>query len=316
MKYCEDLLNRWDKRIQFEATLLFFFSVVSGSSYVSINMFTQLNVILNFIPLLYVATMFGWWYLCKRWIFNTNDPKIQSMLIINVLTIILWLIISLSVSLGGWKEWGWNKKDVEDIPSSDNIYRLINCALVLFYIITLTYDYYRDFKSRKNRIKLWTFYIWIHSIISFSYFVEWVIAAHLDSDYESIISRWFAAFGNGIIILWAIPIFFQDKLKKLQLILLFIALILYWLGSASLDCEFYADTADMTVMPGYQMLYTMALLILLESLPTMSNEIYILGTELLIDQELEQNQSSQVKVQLELINQDDNNNNNESMTQL
>lgn len=110
MKYCEDLLNRWDKRIQFEATLLFFFSVVSGSSYVSINMFTQLNVILNFIPLLYVTTMFGWWYLCKRWIFNTNDPKIQSILIINILTIILWLIISLSVSLGGWEEWGWNNK--------------------------------------------------------------------------------------------------------------------------------------------------------------------------------------------------------------
>ena len=189
--------------------------------------------------------------------------------------------------------------------------------MVSFYIATLTYDYYKDFKSRSRRIKLWTFFIWVHSIISFSYFVEWVIDAHLSQNYESIISRWFAATGNGIIILWAIPIFFQEKLRKFQLILLFVALILYWWGSASLDCEFYADTADMTVMTGYQLLWTMALLILLESLPTMSTEIYVLGTELLIDQELEPDlqlpgpdTKMDTKVQLELINEDNNINNN------
>ena len=76
-------------------------------------MFSQLNVILNFIPLLYVATMFGWWYLCKRFIFNTNDPKTQSEAIINVLTFILWFTITLSVSMGGWDEWGWNNKTVD-----------------------------------------------------------------------------------------------------------------------------------------------------------------------------------------------------------
>ena len=200
-------------------------------------------------------------------------------------------------------------------PASDNVYRIINCLLVSFYVATLTYDYYKDFKTRSRRIKLWTFFIWIHSIISFSYFVEWVIDAHLSHNYESIISRWFAATGNGLIILWAIPVFFQEKLRKFQLILLFAALILYWWGSASLDCEFYADTADMTVMTGYQLLWTIALLILLESLPTMSNEIHVLGTELLIDQELEpelqhqgQEQEMDTTVQLELINEDNNNN--------
>ena len=33
----------------------------------------------------------------------------------------------------------------------------------------------------------------------------------------------------------------------------------------------------MTVMPGYQMLWTMAILILLESVPTMANDIFVLG---------------------------------------
>ena len=33
----------------------------------------------------------------------------------------------------------------------------------------------------------------------------------------------------------------------------------------------------MTVMPGYQMLWSMAILILLESVPTMANDIFILG---------------------------------------
>ena len=190
-------------------------------------------------------------------------------------------------------------------PASDNIYRLINCLLVSLYIGTLSFDYYKEIKSRTLRIKLWTFYIWIHSIISFSYFVEWVIDAHLNNNYESIIARWFTAIGCGLMILWAIPVFFQKKLKKFQLAILFISIMLYWWGSASLDCAFFADTADMTVMTGYQMLWTMALLILLESLPTMSTEIYVLGTELLIDQELDINLQQNTNKQMDLINVDD-----------
>merc|ERR1712087_816023 len=106
--------------------------------------------------------------------------------------------------------------------------------------------------------------------------------------------------GAGFIVLVCIPIFWQKKVNKIELVLLFVALMLYWMGSASLDCEFYADTADMTVMPGYQMLWTMALLIVLESLPTMSAEIYVLGTEMLIDQELDAN-AMDVPVQQEMI---------------
>lgn len=114
MKYCEDLLKQWDKRIQFEALLLFFFSVVSGSSFVSINMFAQYNVILNFIPLMYIISMFCWWYVCKRFIFNTNDQKTQTLLIINIISYIIWFIITLSVSLGGWDEWGWHISEEGD----------------------------------------------------------------------------------------------------------------------------------------------------------------------------------------------------------
>ena len=114
MKYCEDLLFRWDKRIQFEAILLFFFSVVSGSSFISIYMFYQLNVILNFLPLLYVTAMFCWWYICKRFVFNTDEPPTQIMLIINCISFTIWIIITCSVSFGGWDEWGWNNKD-EDV---------------------------------------------------------------------------------------------------------------------------------------------------------------------------------------------------------
>ena len=112
MRYCEDLLLKWDKRIQFEATLLFFFSVVSGSSFVSLNMFMQLNVVLNFIPLLYVAAMFCWWYLCKRWVFNTEE-KTRSVLVANAVAMVLWIVISFAVSLGGWDEWGWNTQSVD-----------------------------------------------------------------------------------------------------------------------------------------------------------------------------------------------------------
>ena len=165
----------------------------------------------------------------------------------------------------------------------------MNCMLVALFIATLSYDYYKDIKNRHLRIKLWAFYIWLHAIISFAYFVEWVIDAHKSGDYESIVPRWFAALGSGILMLWGLPIFFMKKPVKAQLYILFIALMLYWWGSASLDCEFYADTADMTVMPGYQMLFTMALLLVLETLPTVSTEIYVLGTEMLIDQELDAN---------------------------
>jgi len=285
MKYCEDLLRNWDVRIQFEATLLFFFSVVSGSSFVSINMFAQLNVILNFIPMLYMTAMFCWWYLCKRLVFNTEE-KTRAMLVVNIIAMCIWLIISAAVSLGGWDEWGWETKTV-DVPASDNVYRLMNCLLAALYILTISYDYYYKLEDRVLRIKVWALCIWIHAIVSFSYFVEWVIDAHVSGNYESIAARWFAASGCALLIIWALPIFCQQKLKKVQLLLLFFALLLYWWGSASLDCEFYADTADMTVMPGYQMLWTMALLILLESLPTMSTEIHVLGTELLIDQDLD-----------------------------
>ena len=101
MKFCEDLLQKWDKRIQFEATLLFFFSVVSGSSFVSIYMFFQFNIILNFIPLLYINAMFCWWYMCKKMVFNTQEYD-QKILICNGVAFILWIIISAAVSLGGW----------------------------------------------------------------------------------------------------------------------------------------------------------------------------------------------------------------------
>merc|ERR1711972_571490 len=107
--------------------------------------------------------------------------------------------------------------------------------------------------------------------------------------------------GAGLLILIPLPIFWQRKVNKIELVLLFGSLLLYWWGSASLDCEFYADTADMTVMVGYQMLGTLFLLILLESLPTMSTEIYVLGTEMLIDRELDGAAMDSV-VQPEMIN--------------
>eukprot|EP01084_Bolivina_argentea_P209951 357514_1 len=284
MRYCEDLLQKWDKRIQFEAILLFFFSVVSGSQFVSFNMFDKANVVLNCIPLLYVIAMFCWWYLCKRLIFNTNE-KNQAMLITNLVAFILWLTISASVSLGTWDEWGWETKDV-DVPAADNFYRAKNCLLVSYFIGTLTYDYYKNLDDRILRIKIWALFLFTHAIVSFAYFVEWVIDAHVSGNYESIGARWLSALGSGTMVLWCIPVFFQKKLHKMQLVILCKAMIFYWWGSASLDCEFYADTADMTVMVGYQMLWTMVLLITLESLPSMSEQIYVLGTELLIDQEL------------------------------
>lgn len=299
MKYCEDLLFKWDKRIQFEATLLFFFSVVSGSSFVSTNMFSQLNAVLNFIPLMYIVTMFSWWYLCKRLVFDTEN-KTRTTLVSNIISFALWIIISLAVSLGGWDEWGWETKDV-DVPASDNAFRALNCLLVAFYVATMSYDYYQEITDRAVRIKVWTLFIWLHALVSFSYFVEWVVDAHVSGDHDSLIGRWMAMLGAGFIVLVCIPIFWQKKVNKIELVLLFTALMLYWWGSASLDCEFYADTADMTVMVGYQMLGTLFLLILLESLPTMSTEIYVLGTEMLIDRELDGAAMDSV-VQPEMIN--------------
>ena len=41
----------------------------------------------------------------------------------------------------------------------------------------------------------------------------------------------------------------------------------------------------MTVMPGYQILWTMSIIILLESLPMLSTNVYIFGAELLLDEE-------------------------------
>jgi len=304
MRYCEDLLLKWDKRIQFEATLLFFFSVVSGSSFVSLYMFTQLNAVLNFIPLLYVVAMFCWWYLCKRLVFNTEE-KTRAVLVTNVVAMVLWLIISAAVSLGGWDEWGWGSQDV-DVPASDNVFRFMNCMLLTLFVGTLTYDYYNDLSDRTTRIRIWTLCIWLHALVSLSYFVEWVVDAHLSGDHESIIPRWMATLGCAFLILSGVPVFWGYG-GSIALSVMFSALALYWWGSASLDCDFYADTADMTVMPGYHMLGTMALLILLESLPTMSTEIYVLGSEPLMD--LQGSDEPKVKVVLpEMINLEENEN--------
>jgi len=174
--------------------------------------------------------------------------------------------------------------------------------LVAFYVATLSYDYYQEIPDRAVRIKVWTLFLWLHAIVSFSYFVEWVVDAHVSGDRDSIIGRWMAMLGAGFVVLIGIPIFWKAKVSTLELGALFVALLVYWWGSASLDCEFYADTADMTVMVGYQMLGTMYLLILLESLPTMSTEIYVLGTEMLIDRELDGQSGVDRVVQPEMIN--------------
>lgn len=167
-------------------------------------------------------------------------------------------------------------------PASDNVFRFMNCMLLTLYIGTLSYDFYHDLSDRTMRIKIWTLCIWLHAIVSLSYFVEWVVDAHLSQNYEGIFPRWMATLGAAFLILSGVPVFIGYS-GRIQLSVMFVALLLYWWGSASLDCDFYADTADMTVMPGYQMLGTMALLILLESLPTMSTEIYVLGSEPLMD---------------------------------
>lgn len=135
MRYCEDLLLKWDKRIQFEATLLFFFSVVSGSSFVSLNMFMQLNAVLNFIPILYVSAMFCWWYLCKRMVFNTEE-KTRPLLITNVVGMVLWLIISAAVSLGGWDEWGWNSNSVDVVYLHFVLFLYFCCSIDLIHAKT------------------------------------------------------------------------------------------------------------------------------------------------------------------------------------
>lgn len=128
-------------------------------------------------------------------------------------------------------------------------------------------------------------YIWAFSCVSFSYFVEWCIDSYVTNDNESIVGRYLATIGSGILCVLGLVVIFSREMNKIYLFVLFVALTMYWWGSASLDCDFYADTADMTVMPGYQMLWTMAILILIESLPTMSAEIYILGEQMLIDDE-------------------------------
>lgn len=73
-------------------------------------MFGNKNVILNFLPLLYVLAMFCWWYICKRLVFNTSQP-LPVLKYVIALSIAIWIIISGAVSLGTWDEWGWNNKD-------------------------------------------------------------------------------------------------------------------------------------------------------------------------------------------------------------
>ena len=66
-------LNR-DKRIQFEATLLFFFSIVSGSSYISICMlyYGADCFIKKFLPFFYLLTMFNKLSVSNRIHININ----------------------------------------------------------------------------------------------------------------------------------------------------------------------------------------------------------------------------------------------------
>jgi len=163
----------------------------------------------------------------------------------------------------------------------DNLYRFVNCLLVTEYICTLSYDYFKKIKERRRRIQLWSGFIGVHAVISLSYFAGWIALGEM----ESIVGQWFAVIGCCVVIVACSLLIIREDVHRYVLMALFIGLVLYWWGSSALDCRFYPDTGDMTVMPGYQMLWTMSILVLLEALPMTASDIWVLGAQMLVDEE-------------------------------
>jgi hypothetical protein len=305
LKYTEDLLARWDRRVQIEATLLFFFTCTTASSFLSIAMFWKADhPILDVIPFMYLVCMLCWWHVSKRLAFNTTENN-SSMMWSNAFAFWIWQVITASVSFSTWDEWGWNKDaDGEKHPVVDNLFRLVNCMLPSAFIVMLNVDYYLDLSDRLFRIKVWCTCLAVHSLIALAYFADW-ISIHRE---ETLAAQWLATIGAAAILIASIFVlltkpdtvsidgggvsgqslascFTPPKIPKSSIIFLVIGVVFYWWGSAALNCDFYPETSDMTMMPGYQMLWIIVVLILFEVLPSFASEISVFGAQLLADEE-------------------------------
>ena len=257
MKYCEDLLEKWDKRMQIEGILFFFFSCVSGSSFVSLYMFESKYAILYLLPFLYIICMLCWWYLCQKIVFETKKSlNNNTVKYVFYLSLFLWLIITFCVSLGSFDEFKfikWNQNSI--YPKTDNIYRLFNCILIFGYLGILFYDYYKEINDRMSRIKFWMLFIFMHQFIGFTYFIEYVIDIYKVNSIESSFARWLAMIGCLLSIIISIIVFCSKKMRLPYVIILFLGILCYWCGSSSLDCEFYADTADVCLTNTHPYIY-------------------------------------------------------------